>query len=85
MSTESQQDYDTLLAELREATAAEAACGRELAKAHAQLRKSVVVVDDAAITRAANAIGALGTDRIGAESYAAARTILNAARGIRVA
>lgn len=40
-----------------------------------------VVIDDAAITRAADAIGALGTDRIGAEPYAAARAILDAARG----
>jgi hypothetical protein len=49
-------------------------------EARQQLR-GAVVIDDAAITRAADAIGALGTDRIGAEPYAAARAILDAARG----
>jgi hypothetical protein len=46
-----------------------------------QQLQGAVVIDDAAIIRAANAIGQLGTDRIGAEPYAAARAILDAARG----
>jgi hypothetical protein len=46
-----------------------------------QQLEGAIVIDDAAIIRAANAIGQLGTDRIGAEPYAAARAILDAARG----
>ena len=40
-----QQEYETVLLELRDATANEAACGRELADAHCQLRGAVAERD----------------------------------------
>jgi hypothetical protein len=45
----------------------------------ADVARVVPVPDEAAIIRAADAIGSLGTDQIGAEPYAAARAILRAA------